>query len=145
MVCDQPQLPPRGARSRPADPGPHAAGPAAHAHRRPPPPPRATLNRAPRLSPRRLGTEAHRAVGAAVTGLPGRTKQERIGGSSSQGVTTDAQPEPTVLACRPAWGVPLLLHHADLPGLRRNSTVRRQAAATPAQPGFVAVSLRRRG
>lgn len=50
-----------------------AAGPAAHARRRPAPPPRATLNR-PRLSPRRLGRkdiQPKGAVGAEVTGLPG--------------------------------------------------------------------------
>src|SRR5829696_10537710 len=39
---------------------------------------------------------------AELTGLPGRAEQASIGGSSSQGVTTDAHAEPTALARRPA-------------------------------------------
>src|SRR5512132_1827563 len=57
---------------------------------------------------------------AELTGLPDRAEQASIGGSSSQGVTTDAHAEPTALARRPAHRVSSLLYP--------RSAVRRHAA-----------------
>jgi len=57
---------------------------------------------------------------AELTGLPGRAKQASIGGSSSQGVTTDAHAEPTALARRPAHRVSSLLYRPDVCDLPRH-------------------------
>src|SRR5215207_7601615 len=58
---------------------------------------------------------------AELTGLPGRAEQASIGGSSSQGVTTDAHAEPTALARRPAHRVSSLLYPGS--AVRRHTGV----------------------